>query len=224
MLSNYSKYFMPMHMRDNVSFTFDDKCIWVLHPPGASGDLIASIIDKHYIATGCQYYGINENGQVIFYPADNKLYTRGISDFDDSFLYKVGDTLGERNLTYGLLDNIIFTSHDLNHKKILERFKQAKIINIYNETQEETDLINRMSTLKNNVESREIIRLPIDNKRILNIDFKDIFIEEKFEEMYSKMIEFLNIPCKLIRFDFIKFYISKQHPEIQKELTAFGKK
>jgi len=226
-----------MNMVDGVDFNKNDPCIWVLYLPGAVGDLIASIINVHYINVGCKYYGIDDNGQVIFLPADNKIPTRDTrvnnKDYNDEFFYSVADELSSKNLNYSLLDNILFTDHifkDNDVSKIINTFTDAKIIRIHHKTNDEYKLIKRMSLIKNspNISHEEIEKRisndiiqptnKIHHERLLNIDFSDIFDKEKFENMYSNIINFLNLNHKLVRYDFIEFYISKQHQIIQKEI------
>ena len=72
MLINYNEKLESRNFVDNVNFTKNDECIWIVYPPGASGDLLASIINRHYISTGCDYFGIDDRGQVIFRPSDYK--------------------------------------------------------------------------------------------------------------------------------------------------------
>jgi hypothetical protein len=52
---------------DGIDFSADDPCIFVVYPAGCAGDLLISIIDKHFARTGCEYYGINNKGRVIIY-------------------------------------------------------------------------------------------------------------------------------------------------------------
>ena len=173
---------MSMNMVDGVDFDFECECIWILHAPGTSGDLIGSIIDKHYINTGSNYYGIDDNGQVMFLPIDYKIESRQLHKFNNMFLYSLADNMASRNLNYSLLDNVIFTSHRNDYNEILSNFKKAKIINITNETDIETNIINRLSKIKNGGDGHKVKnKYPIKNKRIFNIRFADISKEETFE-------------------------------------------
>lgn len=215
MIRKYNKALMPMNMVDGVDFTANDHCVWIMHTPGACGDLIASIINCHYINTGCDYFGIDDNGQVMFLPADYKLSSRNDGTFSNEFFYSVADNLSNRNLNYSLLDNIIFTSHARNHLNIIKTFPKSKIINITHTSPQEKNIINAMSELKNSSSIKRDENLAIEHKQILNIRFSDIFNEVQFEKLYSNIVAFLNLQYKLVRYDYIKFYISMQTPAIQ---------
>jgi hypothetical protein len=67
MLCNRNDNLESRNFVDNVNFSAADPCIWVVYPGGASGDLLISIIDKHYLRTGCEYYGIDDSGRVKLY-------------------------------------------------------------------------------------------------------------------------------------------------------------
>jgi hypothetical protein len=226
---------MSKNMVDGVDFTADDLCIWVLHLPGACGDLIGAIINNHYINSGCNYYGINDNGQVIFLPTDYKTCTRNgydnVTDYNDKFFYGIADSLGARNLNYSLLDNVIFTHHIYLYNDVLSiinKFPKGKFIRIVYETQDEKDIIDIMAAIKNSAHEPSIVPneptiVPNEvnavlDQRLLDIRFSDLFEEEKFEKVYDNIVEFLGLPSKLIRYDFIEFYISKQHKSVQQAL------
>jgi hypothetical protein len=224
---------MPMNMVDGVDFTAEDPCVWILYSPGAAGDLLGAIVDKHYINTGCDYYGIHESGQVLFIPSDYRTCTRNgtrtVTEYTDEFFYGLADTLGSRNLNYSLLDNVIFTHHAYKHKDvlcILDKFPKGKIIMINHTTDIEQEIILKMVELKHarysSMGEKTIITNEgyITHDRILNINFLDLFAEEVFEETYSRIIKFLGLRNKLIRYDFIEFYLSKQHPTIRELINS----
>ena len=99
---------------DGVDFTKEDPCIFVVYPGGASGDLLISIVDKHYLRTGCEYYGIDNNGKVHLYTTDydkldiNAKKNGRAYEFDQQFFWDVAENLSNRNLNYSLLDQVIF--------------------------------------------------------------------------------------------------------------------
>ena len=122
---------------DGLNFNKDDPCLWVVYPGGAGGDLLISILDRHYLRTGCEYYGINDQGRVMIYTSDYEMIDMALNEnrrmeFDDQWFYDFSDQLGNRNLTYSMLDQIIFGCH-LHRTKdimnILNTFSKAKVIN-----------------------------------------------------------------------------------------------
>jgi hypothetical protein len=150
----------PRNFVDGVDFTKNDPCIFVVYPAGAAGDLLISIIDKHYLRTGCEYYGINENGRVMIYSTDYEmididieLQQPGTFEFNQQWFYNLSDKLAERNLNYSLLDQVIFGCH-LHRTKdimnILNTFSKAKVINIYPKDIAGNDIIISMKNLKLN--------------------------------------------------------------------------
>ena len=70
---------------DGVDFTAEDPCIFVVFPPGGCGDLLTSIIDKHYLRTGCEYFGIDDTGRVEFYSTDYKMIDYKAGEYDGHF-------------------------------------------------------------------------------------------------------------------------------------------
>ena len=99
MLCNKNDSLESRNFVDGVNFTRNDPCIFVVYPAGAAGDLLISIIDKHYLRTGCEYYGISDTGRVHMFTTDyesmdlNQHYI-----FDDQWFYQLADNLGNRNL------------------------------------------------------------------------------------------------------------------------------
>jgi hypothetical protein len=226
MLCDYDQNLMPMNMRDGVDFKKDSKCIWILYRPGAMGDLLGAIVNMHFINTGCEYYGITDKGQVMFMPADNKGPTRKFrinnKEYDKQFLYEVADELGDKCLNYSLLDNILFTDHITKYNKvvsIINSFPNGKFIAINCKTDIEVELSVKMSLLKNldnDIQNNKSdIYNDICNDNLLVIQLSEFFTEKKFNIMYSKIIEFLDLKNMLINYNFIDFYFSKQHPELQ---------
>ena len=73
---------------------------------------LISIIDKHYLRTGCEYYGIADNGRVHMFTTDyESIDLKNICVFDNKFFNMVAESLGNRNLNYSLLDQVIFGTH-----------------------------------------------------------------------------------------------------------------
>lgn len=220
---------------DCVDFGPNDPCIWIVYPAGAAGDLLASIVNFHYVNTGANYYGINDHGQTIFRPTDRKLINNlkksNELNFNDDFFYKISSSLGERNLNYSLLDQVLFSNHcweDSNVQKILQHFPQAKIIRILPKTYGEKDIIDWLSAYKN---LQTKLPVPTNNTttlqqsqltdlRLLDIYFLDLFQESKFEIVYQKIINLLTLPGPMIRYDFVKFWLNKQPAYIREILQS----
>ena len=224
---------------DGIEFTAEDPCIWVVYPPGAAGDLLASLINFHFINTGSKYFGIADRGQVIFRPSDGKIinqkYLKGNDVLlDNQFLHDVNTELGNKNLNYGMLDQIIFSSHSYKNshvKQIKNFFPKSKIIRLMPGDMQEQNLAYWMGVYKNQnilidyTTTKKFLfdRVPKHiHDYVLDINLTDIINKTKFEITYDKIIEFLNLPCKLIRFDFIEYWISNQHPTIRPILQKLG--
>lgn len=223
---------------DGIDFTRNDPCVWVVYPGGAAGDLLISIIDKHYLRTGCEYYGINDRGRVKMYTTDYEMIDRDILDnkpfvFDEQWFFNLADNLGQRHLNYSLLDQVIFGCHlhlpaDINC--ILETFPQAKIINIYPKDKKGLNLIKMLGAYKvKNVLDYSILNDTTDyhadlvqHERVLNIPFGALFNDTAYCNCYNTILDFLELTGQLICFDYIKFYLSKQQPEIRNLLIEYS--
>jgi|APSaa5957512576_1039674.scaffolds.fasta_scaffold02724_5 hypothetical protein len=238
MLQDYNPKLESKNYIDGVDFTKDDPCVWVVYPAGASGDLLISIIDKHYIRSGCEYYGIEDSGRVHAYTTDYEIISLSNElgaqvEFNDQWFWNLSNKLAERNLNYSLLDQIIFGCHlhdkdDI--KKILETFPKAKIINIYIADmlgREITRYLHEFKREKNKIELLNATNnAPIENKlasdnRVLNIPYGCLFNEEPFELVYQQIVDFLELSSKLIRYEYISYYLSKQPAEVRSLLNNY---
>lgn len=227
---------------DGSMFTKQDHCIWVVYPSGAAGDLLVSIIDKHYLRTGCEYYGINNRGKVMLYASDygsiNTVINNGLEiTFDDQWLYDFSDQLGQRNLVYSMLDQIIFSCHlwqSHNIKKIIANFPKAKIINIYPKDSVGLHLLENLAASK--LLDRELTTATFDlfrpydhvpelvhHTQVLNLPFGCLFDRQSYDRHYKITRDFLGLTSSLISFDFIEFYLSKQHSTVQSLLTQYSR-
>ena len=232
MLINYNKNLEPRNYVDGVDFEKNSQCIWVVYPAGASGDLVSSIINSHYIETGSRYFGISELGQVIFRPSDNKI-TNNYMDkhkklpvFDAEWFYKLANQLSEKNLNFSLLDQFIFSCHAYKIKdigQIRESFPNSKIINIFCDNTQGNVIIDSMNTLKNNTSycvnqnSQQH-----EHNNVLNIPFGALFNSTLYYIYYDRIINFLGLPGRLVCFDYIQFYLSKQHSDIKNQLVHYS--
>ena len=222
---------------DGVDFTRNDPCIFVTYPPGASGDLLMSIIDKHYLRTGCEYYGISNTGQVRFLSSDYETIDLQLVQhnrkFDNDWFYSLADKLSERNLNYSLLDQMIFGCHmfeDQQIQDIVDYFPKAKVINIRPANYYGGQLIMFLGKYKNfggkqSVESfeHEIPVAPFEHDRVLNVPFGALFNEPSYQQCYQNIIDFLNLKGRVVHWDYVNYYLDQQAPEIAQRLIAYSK-
>ncbi len=216
---------------DGLNFTKDDPCIFVVYPAGAAGDLLISIIDKHYLQTGCEYYGIADNGRVHLYTTDyDKLDIDASYQFDEQFFFDLAKNLGNRNLNYSLLDQVIFGCHMYKDKQveyILKTFPKAKVIRIMPQDRSGHDIMKAMAHKKLNPNStlgKSVMYQPkINNERVLEIPFGSMFNQTNYLKQYNRIINFLNLNGRLICFDYVQYYLTRQGTEIQKTLEDYSK-
>ena len=236
MLCKFNEQVESKNFVDGVDFTKDDPCIFVAFQPGAAGDLLISIIDKHYLRTGCEYYGIDDNGKVHLYTTDyerididaikiGRKYT-----FDQQCFFNIAESLGKRNLNYSLLDQVIFGCHaweDNQVEYILKTFPKAKVIRIIPQDQAGDDIRNELQYKKLNLKASSVknvlYRTKIKNERILEIPFGSLFNETNYYKQYDRIINFLKLNGRLICFDYVQYYLSRQGPEIKKTLEDYSK-
>ena len=241
MLKKYNPQFEPQNYRDNVVFSYNDPCIFIVYPAGASGDLLATIVNSHYINTGADYFGINEQGQVIFRPSDYKITnfrhqnpTNTLDDiFVDQWLFDISKSFSERNLHYSLMDGIIFSNHmyrDSEVQTILNQLSNSKVIRILSEDTNQDQLIEYQRNLKNNncdnfIKFTNLLAhntaSSINSPRLLNIPYISLFDKSSFDQSYKAIIEFLGIESMLIRFDFIEYYLKQQSKEFLDALRKY---
>jgi len=226
---------------DGLAFGRHDPCLWVIYPPGAAGDLLISIIDRHYLRTGCEYYGINDRGRVMLYTSDYEMIDIALSkngriEFTDQWFYDFSDQLSRRNLTYSMLDQVIFGCH-LHHpadvKHILANFDNAKIINIYARDNFGKHLIDTMRDSKLHLRDPDKILLYDQNsdyhldlvhdQRVLNLPFGFLFDRACYDRYYAAIRKFLGLSGPLICFDYVDFYLSKQNETIKIHLQNYSK-
>jgi len=225
---------------DGKIFTRDDPCIWVVYPAGAAGDLLISIIDKHYLRTGCEYYGINDLGRVMIYTTDYEMIDMASKNnhpikFDDQWFYDLSDSMSNRNLTYSMLDQVIFGCH-FHHperiQQILDNFSKAKIINVYPQNRSGALLIKNLAGFKlDNKNPTDIKVTPpeedfqpnvFQHPRVLNIPFGFLFNRSSYDRYYENIRQFLDLSGPLICFEYIEFYLSKQQELIQTQLKNYS--
>ena len=216
---------------DGVNFTKNDPCIFVVYPSGANGDLLISIIDKHYLRTGCEYYGIADNGRVHMFTTDYEFMDeKKIRVFDDKFFYMVAESLSNRNLNYSLLDQVIFGTHMWRNDEvelILRTFPKAKVIRIMPQDQAGHAIIKLLGQKKlnpnGNTSKSAMIQTKINNERVLEIPFGKFFTKDNYLKHYDRIINFLNLNGRLICFDYVQYYLTRQGPAIAKTLKDYSK-
>jgi hypothetical protein len=151
--------------------------------------------------------------------------------FNDQWFYDLAENLGNRNLNYSLLDQVIFGCHmyqDLQIQYILDTFPQCKIIRIVPADHQGQELIHALSNLKLNTTKVNSNRnfVPsnsINDSRVLSIPFGSLFNEKLYYKWYDHIINFLNLNGRLICFDYVKYYLSKQHNSVQSMLVEYSK-
>jgi hypothetical protein len=236
MLCDKNELLESRNFVDGVDFTCHDPCLFVVYPPGASGDLLISIIDKHYLRTGCEYYGISDTGRVHLYTADYEFMDIYRSyQFDSQWFNDVATSLGNRNLNYSLLDQIIFGCHMWQNNQvqhILDTFPKAKIIRILPVDQTGESFIKFFASIK---VKPPVTGLPlissvyktnecqIKNERLIDLPFGFMFNKQSYYKHYDIIIRFLNLNGRLICFDYVKYYLSKQHKSIRQPLIDYSK-
>jgi hypothetical protein len=114
---------------------------------------------------------------------------------------------------------------------ILKTFPQAKIINIYPKDRQGLDLIRFLGLYKNeNNFDLSVLHSTtnyqpeiVEHSRVLNLPFGSLFNDVMYNKCYNKILEFLELKGQLICFDYIQFYLSKQHPEVKDLLINYSK-
>jgi hypothetical protein len=228
---------------DGIDFSYNDPCIFIVYRPGASGDLLASIINTHYLNTGASCFGITENGQVIFRASDHSITGirhKSMRDdlgnmFTDELLYNISESLSNRNLHYSLIDQMIFRNHMFKKHEIeliLDKFPKSKVIQIYIEDNHQKQLINYQANLKNanikedNFDFSNLVPNKIEHvqsPRLLSIPYISLFEKQSFEHTYDRIVKFLDLESRLIRFSYIEYYLKCQTKEFRDALKEYKK-
>ena len=234
MLCNENKQLESSNFIDGVDFTKADPCLFVVYPAGASGDLLISIINNHYLRTGCEYYGINNKGRVMMYTTDYEFIDQYRDySFNDEWFYRLASKLAERNLNYSLLDQVIFGFHmykdsDIDH--LLDTFPNAKIIRISPKDTNGDKLLRWLSNskLKNihadlNMDNNQSIVSSVDSPRVLDLPFGFMFNKSSYTTHYDQIIDFLELNGRLICFDYVNYYLLKQDKRIREYLISYSK-
>lgn len=223
---------------DKVDFGPNDSCVWIVYPPGCAGDLLASIVNFHYIETGARFKGITNTGRVIFRSSDmklsNKKMQRNELQFDSPFFWDVAESLSARNLNWSLMDNFIFSNHgyaDNYIQMILDTFTNCKIIRMLPRTYRDREIVQWMHKFKNSFQVATTFVLPDnaddtlpstthwDDPRVLTVFFSDLVNQKKFAIMYQSIQQHLNFPGPMIAYDFVKYWIDCQHPKIREHIN-----
>lgn len=209
---------------DHVNFGPKDPCTWIVYPAGCAGDLLASVVNFHYIETGAKFMGLKPNGQVMFRSSDMKIpmHKKNI-EFDDKFFFGIADALASRHLNWSLMDNFIFANHyyqDHQIRHILNTFVNCKIIRLLPKTVYEKAIIDWLADFKNKSVT-QTFELPalaneiipwsdIVDARVLTVFFGDFVNVDKFSSMYQAIQQHLDFAGPMITYDFVKFWIDNQ--------------
>ena len=87
----------------------------------------------------------------------------------------------------------------------------------------EQEIINWLCVYKNTNTIKEFIRpnsiivepdLTTAHTQVLDIFFSDLLSEKTFEATYDKIVQHLNLDYKLVRYDFVNYWHTRQHPAI----------
>jgi hypothetical protein len=219
---------------DGVDFGPKDPCTWVVYPGGCAGDLLASIINFHYVETTAKFRGLTEKGQVIFRPSDlkytNKKKYGNKLIFDNQFFYDIAESLSRKHFNWSKMDHFIFSNHyfsDHYISQILEVFENCRIVRLLPRTFGEQAIIDWLSKFKNTSTIGPEFVLPHNatepitswsqwaDPRLLTVFFGDLVHPEKFTLMYKKIQELHGFPGPMITYNFVKFWIDHQSPIIR---------
>lgn len=222
MLENFEQYMGP--------FTRDSRCVWVVYLGGAMGDLIAAIINFHYVRTGTNFFGITDSGQSILRSVDQKIVNTHLLktntvEIDRLLFDSVNQTLSTQNINYSLTDQIVLANHacsDASVERIIDTFPLAQVIRILPDNEIEQKAAMWMANYKNNnriTELHDQIKLVytknFSHERLIDFAMRDFLNPKLFEISYDRIIKQLGLPCKLIRYDLIQFWLDKQHVTVR---------
>lgn len=218
-------------------FTYNSPCIWVAYDPGALGDMLASIISLH-VDTDGKFQGFTDRGQVRFRPSDIQFsqfrFDSGLGDFCDKRI-----TIDDQLINYINQQNggnrieaiSMFRGHQSSNENIeiiLSKLPNCKIINIHTTNSKyEHSLAYTLTHYKNfgelvlfDDQIHKCIKpssVVYDHPRVLNVALHELLNEDEFNNLYLRILEFLEIPpYPFVTFGLIEYWISQQHPEIQK--------
>ena len=227
---------------DGIDFGPSHPCTWVVYPPGCAGDLLASIINFHYVETGSRYKGITSDGKVIFRSSDMKISNLRMQDnvlkFDNQFFYDLADSLATRYLNWSKMDHFIFANHcytDQYVQTILDAFTNCKIIQLLPRTVGELAIIKWLSRFKNTPQGATPFVLPNNanetlthwtqwtDPRVLTVFFGDLVNRNQFQSLYQDIQQHQKFAGPMITYDFVQFWISRQHPEIQEHINRLAR-
>lgn len=214
--------------QDGVDFGPDSPCIWVVYPPGAAGDLLASLINFHFVETGAKFRGITEQGRVIFRSSDQKITNnfyikRNSIEFTDQFFFDIADKLSELHTNYSKLDQFIFSNHAFRAcqvRSIISTFINSRIIRILPLTDDEHRITQWMSSFKNLNITSDINTSKfstryyddLEHKQLLTIGLCDFLDPLRFDLTYNKILKHLGLDYQMINYDLIRYWLQHQHP------------
>ncbi len=156
--------------------------------------------------------------------------------FTDQLIADIDQIIAERGESFIGVDTLLIDSHLFNDESVIEVqkfFTNSKIIRI-TITTEDREIINLLSDIKilDDEDVPELIKKSIlrtadaygteiqpsvKNTNIFDFRFSAFFNKEEFEEEYSKLVNFLELPYKIVNYDFIQYWISK-HPQEMRDI------
>lgn len=226
------------HFVDGMDFGPSQPCTWIVYPAGCAGDLLASIVNFHYIETGARFKGIADNGRVIFRSSDMKISNLRMQDnvlkFDDQFFYDIADSLSTRQLNWSKMDHFIFANHCYTDKyipMILDTFVNCKIIRLLPKTFREQAIVHWMRAFKNTSRGAAPFVLPSNadtnltpqtqwsDPRVLTVFLGDFISRNRFQTTYQAIQHHQGFAGPMITYDFVQFWIGQQHAEIQEQIN-----
>ena len=224
---------------ETYGFTKDSPCLWLVYPPGSGGDLWGAILGQHYPRTGNNFLGIDQTGRVILDTIDNKglnwqLIQNNDVDIGPAYVDLINYSYTSLHFPYSMSGHCILVNHlwqDCWVEKIINMFSAAKVIRILPSTEHNIKLTEWLSAWKNHntvmdFESmtcnpqllEQIQNTNFEHSRVLNLPFEQLWSLTNFETSYSKIVEFLNLPYKLVRHDLLRYWLDCQHTSIKPEL------
>jgi len=214
--------------RDFVDFGPSSPCIWVVYPPGAVGDLLASLINFHFVETGARFRGINEKGQVIFRPSDQKITNsfyikKNNIEFNDQFFFDIADKLSNIHTNYSKLDQFVFSNHAYHANQIssiIDTFVNSRIVRIMPMDDNENRVSQWMAYFKNLNIALDINKFEfstryhdeVKHEKLLTIGLCEFLDPLRFQGTYNKILKHLGLEYQLINYDFIQYWLQRQDP------------
>jgi len=225
---------------DVSEFNYDSPCVWVVYPAGCGGDLWGSIVGHHYPRTGNHFLGIDTTGRVMLDTIDHKYLNIKINNgepalLNQDFLNQINAGYQTQNFPHSMSGQCIIVNHfwkDSYVRQILSRFSAAKVVRILPSTDLACSIAKWLGQWKNsntlidfdsvNIKNAyycEMLNSSYAHERLIDLKFEELWSESGFEKSYDQIVQHLNLPYKLVRYDLIKFWFNCQHETIKPHLN-----